>query len=152
MTLLDAKPPDLARERRVRNTVIAAICVLVMSTLLAFWFRYWTQEHLVDQFFIAIEKKNFDTAFALWNADPDWKQHVEKYNKYTFGQFELDWGPSGEYGPITKHEVAGSARPRSKGNVSGIVVKVIVNGRAEPACLWVEDAPHTIGFSPIPCS
>jgi len=105
----------------------------------------------VNRFFNAIEQKDYNTAYGIWFHDPDWQKHPEKYPRYNEGQFELDWGPAGEYGPITSHEIKGSVRPRSKGTVSGIVVAVIVNHRAEPACLWVEDSPHTIDFSPIAC-
>ena len=154
MTLLDAKMPDLARERRNRRMITAAVITVLLGAFLAFWFRHWPQEHVVDTMFVAIEKGDYETAFGIWNADPDWKQHTDKFNKYTYGQFVNDWGPSGEYGRITQHDVSGSAVPRNThgGKVTGLVVKVVVNQRAEPACLWVENEPHTIGFSPIPCS
>ena len=152
MTLLDAKPYDFARERRIKRWITITVILVLVAAFLGFWFRYWPQEHVVDQMFIAIEKNDYETAFGLWNADPDWKQHPDKYSKYTYGQFVNDWGSGGEYGPIKQHEVAGSARPRSSHSVTGLVVKVIVNQRAEPACLWVEDKSRTIGFSPVPCS
>ena len=152
MTLFDAKPPDLVKERRRRRIIISSICEALLIIVLAFWFRHWPQEHVVDKFFTTIEKGDYETAYALWNSDPEWKQHAAKYSKYTYGQFYNDWGPGGEYGRITKHNVAGSARPSStRVNVTGLVVKVTVNDRVEPVCLWVDDKPRTIGFSPLDC-
>jgi hypothetical protein len=156
MSLLDAKPEDPSAIRRralVGKIVVTVVVLAIIAAPLAWWFRYWPEERLVDKFLTAVEQKDYKTAFALWNADAQWEQHLEKYSGYTFGQFQLDWGPSGDWGEIKSHKIAGSVAPRSKvTEVSGVVVAAQINGRAEPACLWVEKKAKTINFSHIPCS
>lgn len=156
MTLFEAKPINPRAERRKAIAKKAAITIIVIAIILApvFWyFQYWPEEHAVDKFLTAIEKKDYQSAFAIWNADPDWQQHADRYSNYTFGQFQLDWGPTGDYGEIKTHKIYGSAAPRSKiTNVTGVVVAAQINGRAEPACLWVEKRSKTISFSHLPCT
>jgi len=156
MTIFQAKQLDPKAEARKRVLKRAAIIVVVLAVIAAplLWsFRNWPEEHAVDKFLSALEKKDYKQAFAIWNADPDWDQHADRYKEYPFGQFQLDWGPSGDYGEIKSHKIYGAATPRSKvTNVTGVVVAAQINGRAEPACLWVEKKTHTISFSHLPCT
>jgi len=146
MPLLDAPAYDPSRERRRRNLIIAAV-VLAVLVAFGFWkFRYWPEEHVVNQLFTAVEHKDYEKAYATWTHDPDWKQHADKYKNYTFGQFQLDWGPSGDYGEIKKHEIAGSA-PSEGGKA--VIVGVRVNGRAELVPLIVTRKTKDIGYSPV---
>lgn len=100
----------------------------------------------MDKFLIAVEHKDYDKAFALWNADPDWKQHPDRYKNYNYGQFQLDWGPSGDYGTITHHKVIGAV-PSAQN--TAVIVAVSINDRAEPVPLIVNRKTKDIGFSPV---
>ena len=143
MSLLNA--PEYDEKRAKRRILLAWTAVAVVVVLLATtWFlRNWTYEHAVDQFFSKLEQKDYEGAFAIFNADPDWKAHAEKYAMYPYGQFYLDWGPSGEWGVIREHHVDCAARTGT-----GVVVRVTVNGRPEPAYLWVEKKDKTLGVAP----
>ena len=155
MTLFEAQTPDPRDEEKAkrRNRIIILIAVLLLIAVgTGYWFRYWPQERVVNNFFNLIEQKNYDAAYALWQADPNWKQHVDRYALYPFGQFQLDWGPTGDYGEITSHKVEGSLAPKSNGPVSGVVVVITVNNRVQPACLWVEKKTKVISFSPRECA
>jgi hypothetical protein len=143
MSLLDAPEYDPRRERRRRNALLVVSGIALAAVLLIFYFRNWPAEHRVSRFFDAIEHRNYETAYGLWYADPDWKQHPEAHANYTFNEFLLDWGPSGEYGEIKSHEVVCSARAGS-----GIVVAVSINHRVEPRLLWVESKDKTINDPP----
>jgi len=144
MTLLDAPIYDEARARRRRKILIGVgVFLLVLAGFLA-WFWDWPQEHKVDQFFIAVEAKDFPRAFALWNNDPKWQQHPGQYNLYPYGKFTVDWGASSDYGVITSHQIV-----MKKSWGSGVIVGVDVNGRKTPMFLWVERKTGTIGFSPV---
>lgn len=145
-TLFDAKPYDPARERRRKILIVSLVSAVIVIASLLWWFRYWPEEHKVDQFFTALERKDFEKAYGIWMADADWKQHPQKYQKYPFGEFYLDWGPGGEWGIIKSHKVDGSATP--KGGSTGIVVVVTVNDRVEKAHVWVEKKDNTFSFSP----
>jgi hypothetical protein len=86
--------------------------------------------------------------------DVDWKQHPDKYARYTFPDFYKDWGPGGEWGIIKSHSIDGTAVPKG-GNAgafvspSGVVVVVTVNERVgDKAHIWVEKSDKTLSFSP----
>jgi hypothetical protein len=156
MSLLEAQPEDPRAERRrqlLKRGVIAIVVVAIAIGVLGFWFRYYPEERAVDQFLTALEQKDYKKAFALWNADAEWEQHTERYSRYTFGQFQLDWGPGGDWGEIKSHEVVDAVAPKSKlTEASGVVVAARINDRAEPACIWVEKKTKAMSFSHIPCT
>jgi hypothetical protein len=146
MTLLDAQEydPEKARKRRMR--IISAISILVIVLALGWWFRYWPEEHIVGNFFAALQKQDYKTAYGIWMHDPQWQQHPGDHPKYPFNDFYRDWGPGGEWGLIKTYKVYGaSACP---GGGSGVVVDVIVNGRTEHAQVWVEKSDHTLSYPP----
>jgi len=153
MGLLDAKEYDpRPRQRLVRLILIAVVLVIVIIAGLYEW-PYFTARRVINNFFAAIEAKNFDQAYGLYNADPDWKQHPDRYNNYTLSQFLLDWGPSSDYGAISSHSIACLTEPPKKGfkSPSGIIVVIKINNRADPhddVSLWVEKKTHSIGLSP----
>jgi hypothetical protein len=154
MTLFEAKPFDPARVRRRRNQIIGITVIVIVLGLIAWHFRYWREEHQVDRFFDALQERNFEKAYGVWMNDPDWKQHLDKYARYTFADFTKDWGPGGEWGIIKSHSIDGTAVPKG-GNAgafvgpSGVVVVVTVNERiADKAHIWVEKSDKTLSFSP----
>jgi hypothetical protein len=160
MTLLDAQEPDPVRDRRQRVRITAAVALVItvlVIGLLGFllghgwWFVYLPKEHVVDTFFSALRKQDFNTAYAIWMHDPNWPQHPGEHATYPFNEFYKDWGPGGQWGVIKTAKVYGAARCPSLGSGtsgSGIVVDVIVNQRAEHAQVWVENSNHTLSFPP----
>jgi hypothetical protein len=154
MALMDAKEYDpRPAQRRWRLAGIAAALLLVF---LVFWFwpsgrfRYWQQWSVADRFLAALEQKDFDAAYGIYFADPDWKQHPEKYARYTINQFKLDWGPQGDYGAITSHRVDCALELPKKDFASptGVVVVVIINNLHDTKSMWVEKESKTITDSP----
>ena len=143
MSLLDAPEYDERREKRRRNAAIILSVVALTVALLVFFFRNWPEEHRVDKFFAAIEHKDYETAYGLWYADPQWKQHPQAHSGYPYNEFVLDWGPAGEWGEIKSHRVICSARAGS-----GVVVAVAINNRVEPRLFWVETKDKTINDPP----
>src|SRR5436190_14946840 len=104
-SLLNAPEYDERREkRRTKLLWIVAMIVLVLLGT-AYWMRNWTYERTVDKFFTHIEQNRLEDAYAVYQADPAWKSHPDKYRNYPFGQFSLDWGPSGDWGPIKSHHI-----------------------------------------------
>jgi hypothetical protein len=146
MTLLDAKEFDFARARRRRLLISTTIFVILMIGFLAWNFRFWPEEHIVSQFFDALQNKQYETAYGIWFRDADWQQHKDKYSQYPYNEFYQDWGPGGEWGLIKSHRVYASGTP--KGGGSGVIVEVIVNDRSEHARVWVQKADKTLTFSP----
>jgi hypothetical protein len=145
-TIFQAPEYDPRRERRRKQLVAVAVLVVLLLAALAYLYRNWPEERVVDRFFTTLERQDFERAYAIWFNDPGWKQHPERYAKYPFREFYIDWGPGGEWGVIKSHEIEGSASP--KGGASGVVVLVRINDRAEPARIWVEKSDKTLTFSP----
>ena len=140
MTLLDAQEYDPRPARRRKQWLLTSALALLAALAFWFFFRNWPEEHAVNNFFAAVEQKNFETAYGLYQGDADWKQHQEKFGRYPFNQFYLDWGPAGEYGAITSHHVDCSIEPpRKDGHASsGVIVVVTINQRKESKSMWVD--------------
>ena len=154
MTLFEAQPYDEARARRRRAIIIVAVAVVIVIAAVLWLNRFYPEEHVVNQFFEALQQQSFEKAYGVWMHDPDWKQHPDKYARYPFSDFMKDWGPGGEWGIIKSHSIDGTAVPKG-GNAgafvtpSGIVVVVTVNERiGDKAHIWVEKSDKTLSFSP----
>jgi hypothetical protein len=147
MTLLDAPTYDPAKARKRNKILIGSGVTLLVVAIFLWFFWNWPQEHLVNQFFDAIQAKDMPKAFAIWNHDPDWQQHTQQYTSYPYGRFEVDWGHSSDWGDIKTHKIV-----MSKTVGSGVVVGVEVNGVKTPVFLWVQRSNKTIGFSPVQLS
>lgn len=148
MTLMDAKEYDEAGARRRKIRIVTIIGTLLVLGFLAYQFRFWPEEHLVDKFFSALQRKDYETAYAIYRADPEWKQHTQQHADYPYNDFYRDWGPGGEWGLIRTYKLYASGECPHGG--SGVVVEVIVNDRSDHEQLYVQKKEKT--FSPSPCS
>ncbi len=145
-SLFDAQPYDEAKARRRRIRIAGAVVLLVVIAALLWFNRYWPEKHRVDQFFTQLQTKNFETAYAIWMNDPNWKQHPEQYKRYPFNAFYRDWGPAGEWGPINSYKIVAAQEPRP--GASGVVIGIRVNQRKQLCSVRVEFKDKTLGFSP----
>lgn len=146
MTLLDAKDFDAEKERKRKARIILIVAVVIVVAGLLWWFRYWPEERVVGHFFDALQKQDYNTAYAIWMHDPEWQKHPAQYQKYSYGDFYRDWGPGSEWGLIKTQKVFGAAS--CPGGGSGVVVDVVVNDRVEHAQVWVEKSDHTLSYPP----
>lgn len=144
-TLFQAPAYDPARERRRNRVLIVLAVAAILAVVLFFRFRNWSYEHVVHNFFHALQQQDYDKAYGIWMHDPDWKQRPDQHKNYSFGEFHRDWGLGGEWGLIKDFEIDGSVRPK-KG--SGVIVQVTINHRADKARIWVEKKDKTLTFSP----
>ena len=147
MTLLDAQPYDAARAHRRKIKITTAIVVVLVLAALAWVYRNWPEERVVDHFFSALQRQDFESAYAIYFNDPAWRDHQQKYSQYTYADFYRDWGPGGEWGLIRSHRVYGSANTKGFGG-GGVIVEVIVNERAEHARMFVQRSDKTITVYP----
>ena len=150
MALMDAKEYDPRPAQRRKRAIATAVVVVIAVAVYLYLTRYDAEKKVIDRFLQALERKDFDTAYGIYQGDPDWKQHPQKYPNYSVNQFTLDWGPSGEYGAITSHQIDCALAPPKKDFVSpsGVVVVVIINGRAEPRNMWVDKKTKSISDRP----
>ena len=71
--------------------------------------------------------------FAIYNNDPNWQQHPDKFKDYPLDRFTEDWtteSPAG--GPILSHHVDISKTDGSGTFGTGIIVAVRVTTSAKP--------------------
>jgi hypothetical protein len=136
MTLLNAPVYDERKEKLKKTLLIASgatIALLILLTLAGFllghgWlFTNLPAEHDVNNFFTALEAKDYNKAFAIYNNDPNWQQHPDKFKDYPLDRFTEDWtteSPAG--GPILSHHVDISKTDGSGTFGTGIIVAVRV--------------------------
>ena len=147
MTLLDAQPFDVGRARRRKIIIVVAILAVIALAALAWMYRNWPEERVVEHFFAALQRQDFESAYAIYFNDPAWRQHQQKYSQYTYADFYRDWGPGGEWGLIKSHHIYGSANTKGFGG-GGVIVEVVVNDRAERARMFVQKSDKTITVYP----
>jgi hypothetical protein len=150
MTIFEAKEYDFAKARRRKIIVWVVIVAILVLAGLGWLYRNWPEERLVDKFMTDLQAKDYKSAYGLWIADKGWQQHPQQHAQYPFADFYRDWGPSGDWGVIQSFHVDGSAVPSDSYNSgNGVVVSVTINGRKEPAGIWVTRKDHTMSFSPF---
>jgi hypothetical protein len=142
MTLLDAPAYDQTHTNHYRS--VSAVVLVVIAGLMFLFFRNLPAEHRVNQFFSAVEAQDFTQAYGIWNNDPNWQQHVRRYDGYSYGRFLVDWGESGDYGRISSHRILHST---SLGNTNLLAVEV--NGHKTPLILAVTKNTHTMSYPPF---
>lgn len=126
------KPIDPVFERRRRYAITILVFVLLLSGF-AYWrFRNYGEERRAAEFFQALEDKNFDEAYRIWQPGPSYK----------FKDFMEDWGAEGLQGPVEEFEIV-----RSRRRGTGVIVEVRVN-RSENVRLWVERSNKRLTFPP----
>jgi hypothetical protein len=151
MGLLDAKEYDPRPRQRAIRIILLAVVAIIVGLVSYFLFRYQPEKNVINAFFDAIQTKDFEKAYGIYQADRDWKQHPQKYGTYTYNQFYLDWGPQGDYGIITTHAVECAVEPKPAGfhPASGVIVVVRINNRADRTeSLWVEKKSKVISLPP----
>ncbi len=146
MTLLDAKEYDSAGARRRKMWISGTVTLVLVIGLVVWLNRFWPEKHVADRFFSSLQKQDFETAYGIYFADPDWKQHRDRHTQYPYNEFWQDWGPGGEWGPVKTYEVYGASN--CPGGGSGVVVDLIVNGRAQHAQLYIDKSDKTISTPP----
>jgi hypothetical protein len=145
---MDAKEFDEAGARRKKVRIAIVVVALLVVGFLVYQFRYWPEERLVDRFFAALERKDFETAYGLYMADAAWQQHPQLYPLYPYNEFYRDWGPGGEWGLVKNYKIYATGECPHGG--SGVIVEVVVNDRHEHEQIYVQKKEKT--FSQSPCS
>src|ERR1700761_3892433 len=79
MTLLDAPSYNAARAGKRRRCILPPIVGAILIGIFVWVFWNWPAEHRVNRFFAALEQQQFEKAYGIWNDDPDWQQHPDKY-------------------------------------------------------------------------
>jgi hypothetical protein len=153
MSLLDAPAYDPASDRRKRNLLIGSLITIFVLAVLTFtgyatghgWlFTNLPAEHRVNNFFNALEAKDYNKAFAIYNNDSDWQQHPAKYKDYPLARFTEDWTTESPIkAPITSHHVDISRTDGTGMFGTGIIVAVRVNLQDGIVPVAAGESPNT---------
>src|SRR3984893_5187023 len=146
MTLLDAKEHQPEKERKRRAKIVFATALVLILAAVGWWNRFWPEKHVADKFFSSLQKQDFETAYGIYYADPEWKQHPQNHAQYPLNEFKQDWGPGGVWGLIKGYRMYGESN--CPGGGTGVVVDVIVNDRAQHAQVYVDKSDKTISSPP----
>ena len=148
MTLLDAPIHNRSRARKSWTLLISVVLLCGIVGIAVFLGWNVPAEHRMNRFLVAVEANDLPGAFAIWNNDPDWREHTQRYAAagYPYGRFVLDWGAGSEYGRIKSHKILYSTS--SYGNNTLLAVEI--NGRkTAPLVLAVARSTHSMSFPPF---
>ena len=165
LDLMDAPPYDPARDNRRRNIIISIVAGIFFFLVLTFagyvaghgWlFSNLGYEHRVNNFFNALQAKDYSKAYGIYYNDPAWQQHPGRYSGYPLARFTEDWTKDSPVNaPIVSHHVDISKTDGSGKFGTGVIVAVRVNGdhkvfmyvnRADKTMTW--PAPHELEYNP----
>jgi len=163
MSLMDAPQYDPTSDNRRRNVFIGIAVTIVLLAIFSVagyalgygWlFSNLGYEHRINNFFTALEAKDYPKAYGIYYNDPEWQQHPAKYTEYPLARFTEDWTTfSPVHAPITSHHVDVSVTEGTGTFGTGVIVAVRVNGdhkvfmdvnRADKTLSW--PAPHEIQY------
>ncbi len=163
MSLMDAPVFDERRAKRNKFLLIATavlIALLIVLTLLGYilghgWlFSNLPAEHHVNEFYEALEAKDYAKAYGIYENDSTWQAHPQKYSGYPLTRFQEDWTIySPAKGPITSHHIDVSKVDGTGFWGTGIIVASTVNG-SQKVFIYVDRAdgsftypsPHIIEY------
>ncbi|HVB39424.1 MAG TPA: hypothetical protein VNE83_00890 [Terriglobales bacterium] len=139
MTLLDAPQYNERRDRIRRNIVITGIVIILVAVGgFAYWPRYIARR-TVDHFMDSLIDKNFQEAYAIWQANP---------RLYPMDTFMQDWGPGSKWGIIKTYKIVQLGPPQG-GHSSGLVALVEINaiaGTDNEARIWIQNGTRELSF------
>ena len=152
MTLLNAPEFDERKENRRRNiwvglgTFVAVMAVLTLTGFLlghGWLFTNLPAEHRVNVFLTAVQAGDYPKAFGIFNNDPSWQQHPQKYADYPLARFTEDFTTESDWkGPVKSFHVDFSKR-----DATGTVVAATINGTTN-LTLKEQRSDGTLSFFP----
>lgn len=155
MSLMDAPAYDTRRAHRNKALLIglaSLIVLLIALTLLGFilghgWlFSNLPAEHKVNEFYTALQDKDYVKAYGIYENDPSWGQHPDRYRGYPLARFTQDWTTySPVNAPIHSHHVDVSGTDGSGTFGTGIIVASTLNG-TKGIDVYVSRADGTISY------
>jgi hypothetical protein len=151
MTLLNAPAYDARRETLKRNIFIGTSAGALVLTVIAlagyilghgWFFSNLPVEHKVSVFMRTVQDGDYPKAYGIWQNDPEWQQHPQKYD-YKLPRFTEDWTTESDWGgPVKSYHIDVSKRDNT-----GVVVAVTINGKKR-FFIKYEKADGTLSYFP----
>lgn len=161
MAIMDAPAYDPSHDRMVARSLIGVTVLVILSFVIGFggfvmghgwFFSDIPAEHKVDHFFSALEARDYQKAYGIYENDANWQQHPDKEPYYGgYKRFVDDWTTYSPVGaPITWHHVDVSRSDGTGLFGSGIIVGSRVNAQdgSKKLFLYVNRKDGTLGESP----
>ncbi len=155
MSLMDAPAYDTRRAQHFKTlmiTLASVIALLIVLTFLGYilghgWlFSNLPAEHKVSEFYSALESKDYAKAYGIYENDPHWQEHPDKYTHYPLARFTEDWTTySPAKGPVTSYHINVSRTDGSGTFGSGVIVAATVNGE-KGIDIYVDRADGTMAY------
>ena len=124
------------RGRLVKRLVLGGLALIILGTGAFYYFRTWKQERVMDDFFAAVQAKDFDRAYAMWCP----AEHPCRY--YPKEKFLEDWAPPAPYANVAASDV------QHVDYCDSGVVFDYAWGSAPEVSLWVQRDTGVISYAP----
>lgn len=148
MGLFDGKaeePPN----KKLRYAITGIVFALLLALGVAYLYRYHAEKRTIRQFLDTLVAGDLQQAYRIWKPNPT----------YTFDDFQKDWGPAGEFGPVKSYRLETAQKAAG---ASGVVVVIEVcksqpfpadskaraSQQVREVRLWVESSDKAISFAP----
>jgi hypothetical protein len=126
------------RNRIILWTILGLLAAIILSTILYFTFRFYSEEKRVDSFLAAVRGGDYQRAYSIWGCGD---QHPCR--DYAMNKFLEDWGPNGAYTPMASGELK-YVEPCGP----GLIYTIEKPGQPNPLVLYTTKGDPTLGFSP----
>ncbi len=126
------------RNRIIFWSIAGLLITLIVSTILYFSLRFYSQGKRVESFLTAVRAKDYQRAYAIWGCGPQ-----NPCRDYAMNKFMEDWGPNGAYTAM-----AGGALNYIEPCGDGLIYTIETPGQPNPLVLWSGKDDPSLGFAP----
>lgn len=144
------KPEPVRRHSKYFKIAVGLIvAAVVLGTFYWIFFRFHSEDHIVNKFLSDVAAGDFRGAYKMWETE----------SHYTYTEFMQDWGTQGYYGPVRSFRIINTIEPS---NSSGVIIIVHLSPfrqfpsendiaksqRTKEVRLWVQFSDHSISYAP----
>ena len=127
------------RENLIRNSVLIALTVLVVGSLLFYLFRTYHQVRVTKRFLELVRSKDDQGAYAAWGCSGP-----KGCPGYEYSKFLEDWGPNSPAGSNPSLRITDTETCNN-----GVIITVSA-GPDTTQKLWMEKGSDALSFAPVP--
>jgi hypothetical protein len=148
MGLFDGKAEQPV-DKRLRYAITGIVFALLLALGVSYLYRNHAEKRTIRQFLDTLVAGDQQQAYRIWKPN----------SAYSFDDFQKDWGPKGEFGPVRSYRLERAHKPNGG---SGVIMVIEVckfqpfpadsKGResqqVKEVRLWVESSDKAISFAP----
>jgi hypothetical protein len=130
---------DARKEKFLKRFVISIVAIVVLGGMGFFYFRTWSEERTLNEFFATLDRKDYPNAYRMFGCAPE-----KPCDNYDLRRFNEDWGPE------TPYAQGSAAKIENVDFCDNGVVFLVNYPKGDPLWLWVERSTKVISFAPWP--